>query len=170
MRTFVQNIRSDQSDSVALTPMPSAIRNLVAAMAKHYHVIPKTRGKGKHKITVLIRTQRSTVPRDWSRLVEKVVAEADGKLSGNTRSPQSFNKSYKERKAGKLPGPPNEDAKPKLGSIVGHGSAAIAETNVGHRMLKAMGWAPGQALGADGSGLINPVEVTIRGKRAGLGT
>ncbi|KAI8818144.1 uncharacterized protein EV422DRAFT_499367 [Fimicolochytrium jonesii] len=72
--------------------------------------------------------------------------------------------------AGSAPNP----AQPRIGTTVGEGSAPIGESNVGHRMLKALGWAPGQALGArggteSGNGLINPVDVIVRGRRSGLG-
>lgn len=165
MRTFVRD--QTKGDSVALTPMPGAVRRLVYKMAKQYHVIPKTRGQGSKKVTVLIRTQASVVPEDWNKIVEQVSSEAGMKLQGNVRQPGKRNMPNKRKGP---PGAPNQDAKPKLGTVVGQGTAPIGETNVGHRMLKAMGWSPGQALGAEGSsGLVNPLEVMVRSKRSGLG-
>lgn len=45
----------------------------------------------------------------------------------------------------------------------------IDSTNVGHRLLSQMGWAPGQALGANEDGILDPIQVAIRRKRQGLG-
>ncbi|KAI0217055.1 G patch domain-containing protein 2 [Massospora cicadina] len=46
----------------------------------------------------------------------------------------------------------------------------IDPTNVGHRLLSQMGWAPGQALGANGGGIVDPIQAEIRRKRQGLGS
>ena len=44
----------------------------------------------------------------------------------------------------------------------------IHENNVGHRMLRALGWTGG-GLGASGSGIVEPIAVTLKKGRAGLG-
>ncbi|KND00618.1 uncharacterized protein SPPG_03746 [Spizellomyces punctatus DAOM BR117] len=162
MHTFTQNEPS--KPCVTLPPMPGAVRRLVYSMAREYHLLPKTRGKGKAKVSVLIRTQRSHVPQHWKSVVKQVVEAEGGRLKGNTRSPGSGTKKKKP------PGAPDQKARPKLGSVVGEGSKPIGEGNIGHRMLKAMGWTEGQALGSEGSqGLVHPVEVMVRSKRSGLG-
>ncbi|KAJ3168716.1 hypothetical protein HDU87_000961 [Geranomyces variabilis] len=171
MRTFVQNLNSERTDSITLVAMPSGVRKLVKAMAVRYHLLLRTNGKGRHKVTVLIRTQRSEVPQNWNKIVEAVVADNGGKVSGNMRSAASFDLGPGGRKTPrKKPGAPDQAAKPALGSIVGHGSAPVGQGNVGFSMLKKMGWTEGQSLGAAGSGAgVLPVEVLIRGKRTGLG-
>ncbi|KAJ3167066.1 hypothetical protein HDU88_002403 [Geranomyces variabilis] len=171
MRTFVQNLNSERSDSITLVAMPSGVRKLVKAMAVRYHLLLRTNGKGRHKVTVLIRTQRSEVPQNWNKVVEAVVADSGGKVSGNMRSAASFDSGPGGRKTPrKKPGAPDQAARPALGSIVGHGSAPVGQGNVGFSMLQKMGWMEGQALGVEGSGAsVLPVEVLIRGKRSGLG-
>ncbi|TPX64897.1 hypothetical protein SpCBS45565_g05565 [Spizellomyces sp. 'palustris'] len=163
MHTFTQNEPS--TPCVTLPPMPGAVRRLVYSMAKEYHLLPKTRGKGKSKVSVLVRTQRSHVPQHWKLVVKQVVEAEGGRLKGNTRSPGGGTNKKK-----KPPGAPDQKARPKSGSVVGEGSKPIGEGNIGHRMLKAMGWTEGQALGSEGSqGLVQPVEVLVRSKRSGLG-
>ncbi|KAJ3160229.1 hypothetical protein HDU86_001065 [Geranomyces michiganensis] len=169
MRTFVLNLGSDRADSITLVAMPSGVRKLVKAMAMRYHLLLRTNGKGRHKVTLLIRTQRSEVPEDWNRVVEAVVADCDGKISGNMRSAGSFD-SGGRKPPRKKPGAPDQAARPALGSVVGGGSAPVGQGNVGFSMLQKMGWKEGEALGVEGSGAsILPVEVLIRGKRTGLG-
>ncbi|KAJ3150923.1 hypothetical protein HDU89_002920 [Geranomyces variabilis] len=172
MRTFVQNLNSERADSITLVAMPSGVRKLVKAMAVRYHLLLRANGKGRHKVTVLIRTQRSEVPQNWNKVVEAVVADSGGKVSGNMRSAASFDLGPGGRKTPrKKPGAPDQAARPALGSIVGHGSAPVGQGNVGFSMLQKMGWTEGQALGVEGSGAsVLPVEVLIRGKRSGLGT
>lgn len=45
----------------------------------------------------------------------------------------------------------------------------IAADNVGHALLKKMGWSEGTAIGRDRSGRSEPLELNIKAGRAGLG-
>jgi len=47
---------------------------------------------------------------------------------------------------------------------------AIDESNVGNRMLKAMGWKEGSGLGKKGTGIVAPIKTEIVSERAGLGS
>ncbi|XP_020549196.1 G patch domain-containing protein 11 isoform X2 [Sesamum indicum] len=47
--------------------------------------------------------------------------------------------------------------------------SAIPESNIGFKLLKQMGYAPGSALGKEGSGRAEPVVLEIRRGRGGIG-
>ncbi|PIA15933.1 G-patch-domain-containing protein [Coemansia reversa NRRL 1564] len=51
----------------------------------------------------------------------------------------------------------------------GHMSMAIGSENKGHAMLQNMGWVPGSGLGAEQSGIVNPIDVEGNEGRSGLG-
>ncbi|KAL7332712.1 hypothetical protein PS15p_201725 [Mucor circinelloides] len=55
------------------------------------------------------------------------------------------------------------------GKQVASSSAPISSSNVGHRMLAAMGWKEGEAIGNNENGIKEPVKVYLRAKRRGLG-
>ena len=58
------------------------------------------------------------------------------------------------------------------GSKVGASASLISSENVGHKMLRMMGWKPGQGLGVEGGdreGIVDPIAAIVRGKRRGLG-
>ncbi|RKO93796.1 hypothetical protein BDK51DRAFT_5893, partial [Blyttiomyces helicus] len=150
-----------------LTPCPGAIRALVFQMAARYHVLPKTRGSGKRKILTIFRTGRSFVPLDWEQIADDVAEKNGERLKGNLS--RAGPTAARAPKRGKVPGAPDQAAKPKIGTIVGQNAAPIGETNVGHRMLLAMGWSVGSSLGVQSSASATPIEVVIRGKRTGLG-
>jgi len=59
---------------------------------------------------------------------------------------------------------------PTHGTVVGREAAPINTSNVGHRMLAAMGWKEGDSLGTENRGIKTPIEAVVRRKRAGLGT
>ncbi|KAI9089469.1 hypothetical protein DFS34DRAFT_639325 [Phlyctochytrium arcticum] len=165
IRTFVKTLAG--ADTLMLPAMPGAVRRLVGGIAQEYILRLKNRGKGKSKVSILIRTQRSSVPPNWRTLVHEVLEKeilADGRLKGPMRLPKP--------KTRRVPGAPDHSAKPMVGSVVGEGSKPIGQGNVGHRMLMAMGWSAGQALGTGSAegGLVEPVEVLIRSRRSGLGT
>ncbi|KXS21412.1 TFP11-domain-containing protein [Gonapodya prolifera JEL478] len=43
-------------------------------------------------------------------------------------------------------------------------------SGIGSKLLRAMGWKPGQGLGKDRAGMVKPIDVKLRPQRAGLGT
>ena len=49
-------------------------------------------------------------------------------------------------------------------------SVGVTADNIGHTMLKGMGWAEGKGLGSTGSGIQTPVSVVSRKGRSGIGT
>ena len=55
------------------------------------------------------------------------------------------------------------------GQEVGCSAPPIQEHNLGHKMLQSLGWSPGQGLGRNGSGIINPVQATMKRSKSGLG-
>ncbi|KAK3913979.1 Angiogenic factor with G patch and FHA domains 1 [Frankliniella fusca] len=59
----------------------------------------------------------------------------------------------------------NEHAKTEMAST----TESIRSTNKGFKMLSKMGWKEGESLGRDGTGLTEPVLVTQRAEKAGLG-
>jgi len=58
-------------------------------------------------------------------------------------------------------------------AAAGSGSAAAAKAalgeGIGGQMLKKMGWKQGTGLGKEATGIVNPIEVSRRAERAGLG-
>ncbi|KAI7867471.1 uncharacterized protein EV154DRAFT_571635 [Mucor mucedo] len=55
------------------------------------------------------------------------------------------------------------------GKLVASDSVPISSSNIGHRMLAAMGWKQGNAIGNNGDGITEPVKVFMRANRRGLG-
>jgi len=48
---------------------------------------------------------------------------------------------------------------------VGSKATPIGEENKGNKLLQKMGWNPGQSLGKNNSGRLDPVEVVFRSKK-----
>ncbi|KAJ3296025.1 squalene synthetase-like protein [Borealophlyctis nickersoniae] len=176
MRDFV--LDPNMPPSTILSPMPGAVRRIVQSLAVRYHLKPKTRGAGKRKVTVMFRTGQSSVPANWADLVDIALEREGGRFSAPTSSPPQGNGQRKGKgKGGKKEtkgrkGPPGEadtSARPRIGDVVGSSAAPIGSGNIGHRMMLSMGWSVGQGLGAEGAGIVNPVEVLVRSKRSGLG-
>ena len=53
--------------------------------------------------------------------------------------------------------------------LVGDMAPPLSEKNIGNQMLQNMGWAPGQGLGPNCSGIREPVKAFKRPGRLGLG-
>jgi hypothetical protein len=154
--------------SAPLPPMPSALRRLVKEMSTHYRILPKLHGSGSYKTLYMVRTKATRVPNGWKTVVEQVVTRDAGILKGNTWSGKISDKKRK-----KPPGAPDQRGMPKVGEVVGEGARPIGNENLGYKMMLALGWSSGGVLGAQPSenstALRDPVNVTIRAKRRGLG-
>ena len=100
----------------------------------------------------------------WSGLPKMLLKATDA-------SPKSFNNPhFRAKKPTPRKSMPQDKEKPKMGEVVGSKAKPLDDANIGHRMLKAMGWTPGTSLGQSTSGgIVDPIQVTIRSKRGGLG-
>lgn len=163
-------VAQNNGESTVLPPMPGALRKLVVVLAKEYRVTPKTRGSGKHKSLILFRTGLSLIPDNWAQL-PFIISKVDPDSNSKIRS-SSFVKNHdvKKGKTSKQRGVSNDAAKPRTGDVVGVRAKPLGEHNMGHKMMLAMGWKAGDALGAEANGTTEPIQVMIRSKRAGLGT
>jgi hypothetical protein len=55
------------------------------------------------------------------------------------------------------------------GQEVGCSAPPIQEHNLGHKMLQNLGWVPGQGLGRNENGMVNPVHARMKRSKSGLG-
>ncbi|ORZ28019.1 hypothetical protein BCR41DRAFT_279772, partial [Lobosporangium transversale] len=46
----------------------------------------------------------------------------------------------------------------------------VAHTNKGHAMLSKMGWKAGTGLGVAGQGVVEPIQLMVTDRKAGLGS
>jgi hypothetical protein len=153
----------DQTDiqEYHLASMPASVRGLCQLMAKRYHLVSKSRGKNRHKITILYRTQNTYVPNNWKSLPKEVTdtfGVSKPKLGPERSSRQTTPKTGRGA------------AVPRVGEVIGSTAKPISNTNIGHKMLQSMGWKSGEGLGSENNkGSVSAVEIVVRGKRTGLG-
>jgi len=68
----------------------------------------------------------------------------------------SENKSRKDKKDNRRGGGGGKPKEPEVGQF------EMFTKGIGAKLLKKMGWAEGQGLGKDGTGMVNPIEVRFR--------
>ncbi|KAI9276045.1 hypothetical protein BY458DRAFT_532990 [Sporodiniella umbellata] len=171
MRDFIE----DESISCfEFAPMTKEVRKHVHTMARIYCLNSKGVGKKDQRHIVLRKTAETCIPKNrrsidryivqMSRHLDEQAALALKHTAPYTKSkkPASKHSKKKEKKA-------QGTDKPSHGAIVAHHAKPIEDTNVGHRMLAAMGWQQGQALGTNNTGIVAPIEAIIRRDKLGLG-
>lgn len=153
-------------ESIILPPVVGQIRRVICELCKMYKLLPKTRGSGKSKILAVFRTGSSFMPTNWKTLGESMY----DKYQPNPKPYPSTDSGTKKTKAtrGKI-GAPDDAARPMVGDIIGASSKVIGGENLGHKMMLMMGWKPGDSLGASSEGILEPIQVTVRARRSGLG-
>lgn len=166
IKEFVRH--EDVGEQMELDPHPPPIRKLVHELAHMYGLSSKSKDSGVDRHCVLVKGEGARVPRDLCRL-DKFLDRAQ-KASRYIYHSESA-KDRKGPKAGGGKGGKASGAAAKVipGAVVGGEAAPIEEENVGNRMLRKLGWSPGQGLGSAKSGRTDPVEAVYKGNRSGLG-
>ncbi|KAI8065895.1 hypothetical protein BC940DRAFT_334413 [Gongronella butleri] len=174
---LIDFIQDDQITTLHFAPMAKHTRRQLHMLATAYGLKSRSIGTGPTRSPIVTKTERTFLPAD-RRYIDRFLSEAQSTLD----SQYGKLRSYHERDTNAPPGLPKRKSKKdknrrvqgdpsaQHGAIVGSNAAPIDQTNVGHRLLAAMGWTEGSGLGAAREGIIAPVEAVMRDKRRGLGT
>ncbi|KAF9201739.1 hypothetical protein BGZ49_008059 [Haplosporangium sp. Z 27] len=169
--TIEEFVRHGGSEILQLPPMMTALRRRVHLLSTHYGLRSESVGKGKHRSPVLIRTDRTKLPKSADQVMT-ILTQSDKEIKKRT---VEFNQSQswgrRSNRRHREEGVPNRtvDVRITNGAVVGATAAPISNENVGHRLLSKMGWTPGDGLGASGGGITNPIEAVMKRTRGGLG-
>lgn len=136
--------------TMKLPAMDKFSRKQVHEMAECYSLKSQSKGKGRDRFPILIKTSRSSL--------EMVTVRSERKLQGilgGARSNGDFYKSkYGKKDKAALPGSTARTGagtqRHKDGDAVGGGASAIGSDNIGHRLLSMMGWTEGDRIGRSG--------------------
>jgi hypothetical protein len=136
--------------TMTLPAMDKFSRKKVHEMAECYSLKSQSKGKGKARFPILIKTSRSSL--------EMVTVRSEKKLQGilgGARSNGDFYKSkYGKKDKSVLPGSTARTGagtqRHRDGDAVGGGALAIGQDNIGHRLLSKMGWIEGDRIGRSG--------------------
>ncbi|WVR05912.1 hypothetical protein IAU60_002938 [Kwoniella sp. DSM 27419] len=156
-------------NSLALPPMDKEGRMKVHMLAEAYSLKSKSRGGGKTRFPVLIKTKRSGLVVDTRKIARL--------LSASTKVGGSFYKGLYSGGGGsgnpnkfksRASGGPAASVRHREGDEVGRGAERIGSTNIGHQLLSKMGWAEGDRIGR-GGGLEAPIVAIVKNTKSGLG-
>lgn len=152
-----QFLLDDGHTTLALPPMKKHDRAMVHNLADAYQLKSKSRGKGQDRSPVLYKTARSGESVDHKRIT-RLVRTPFGQVDDDAFVPRGIGRAAR----------PELAPRHREGTRVGHGAKEISEDNVGHRLLRSMGWTTGQGLGHS-QGRAEPVVATLKMTRSGLG-
>lgn len=156
MRDFVQD---DSISSFQFAPMATNLRRQLHVLAAVYNLKSKSTGGGGSRCTIVTKTPTTSIPNDRryiSRYLLDIQTNMDeqNRIIGKNRSKggpphqkgkkKFINSSKKNNGSGtSTPKDKRGDAQfpagPSHGTVVAFDAAPIGESNVGHRMLAAMG-------------------------------
>ncbi|KAI8138509.1 hypothetical protein BJV82DRAFT_294239 [Fennellomyces sp. T-0311] len=176
IRVFIMD---DQLSSYQVAPMSKFCRRQLHLLATAYKLKSYSFGTGAQRTPVLQKTRDTCLPKD-RRYIERFLDEAQSTIDAQSsilrkhrmeNAPSFHNKKGKSGKKDKKRKEKDKvTINPVHNTVVGADAAPIGDSNVGHRMLAAMGWKQGDALGVNNEGITAPIEAVIRKKRQGLGS
>ncbi|KAI0358703.1 hypothetical protein OH77DRAFT_1421143 [Trametes cingulata] len=152
IRRFLADIGG--RDTMALPPCDKETRKKIHELAGAFNLKSQSKGSGQSRYTTLIKTSKSGIGIN-ERKIRRILKQAtngtwEGPESGRGRS-----------KAVSL-------AKHREGEEVGKAAPKIGESNIGFKMLAAMGWSDGDRIGLSG-GLEAPLTAIMKKTKLGLG-
>lgn len=152
----------------AFPPMGKEERKVLHQIAMHFNITSKSRGSGKARFIVLVKTRRTI---DWSDSHWTAASRwARREFLPNSKAKGSAKASRKSA-GGRGGGAAGQTY--RHGEVVGAAAPELAADNFGRKLMEKMGWTTGTALGKSGEGedqrLIVPVQAVIKSGRGGLG-
>ncbi|TCD63386.1 hypothetical protein EIP91_005617 [Steccherinum ochraceum] len=150
IRRFLENIGGP--NSMVLPPANKSTRKRVHELATAFSLKSQSKGHGNARYTTLVKTTMSGI-----KINEKKVKRILREVDRNWDAP--------ERRGG---GGATSLGKHREGEEVGKSAPKIGESNVGFKMLAAMGWSEGDRIGLSG-GLDAPLVAVMKKTKLGLG-
>ncbi|KAI9061711.1 hypothetical protein FKP32DRAFT_1594232 [Trametes sanguinea] len=155
IRRFLANIGGPQS--MSLPPADKETRKRVHELATAFNLKSQSKGSGDSRYTTLTKTSRSGIGIN-ERKIRRILKQA---TNGAWEGPDTGNYGKGRSKTMSL-------AKHREGEEVGKEAPKIGESNVGFKMLAAMGWSDGDRIGMSG-GLETPLVAIMKKTKRGLG-
>lgn len=152
-------LSDSEHTTLTLPPMRKRDRAMVHNMADAYALKSKSRGSGSSRCPILYKTSRTGSNVDHKR-VARLVNSPFGTMDDETFDHRGLGRSGRVR----LEVAPRH----REGAQVGGGAKQISEDNIGHQLLRSMGWSSGEGLGQS-KGRAEPVMATVKMSRSGLG-
>ncbi|WFD30265.1 squalene synthetase-like protein [Malassezia sp. CBS 17886] len=153
-------LEQQEHSTLAFPPMPKNARAIVHSLAAVHGLKSQSHGKGASRRAVLRKKAHSGKHIDHAAIQRLRNAPMDV-LGGQLVQRGSLR--LRPRAAGADAAPRNRE-----GGQVGGNAQKISEDNIGHQLLRSMGWSLGTGLGHTG-GIAEPVTATIKTSRTGLG-
>ncbi|KAI1794231.1 hypothetical protein LXA43DRAFT_166417 [Ganoderma leucocontextum] len=151
IRRFLADIGG--SNTMTLPPCDKGSRKRIHELADAFNLKSQSKGKGDERYTTLIKTSKSGV------------GIKEGKI--RTIMKKATNGTWDAPRYGNGGGRANL-AKHREGEEVGKDAAKIDGSNIGFKMLAAMGWSDGDRIGLSG-GLNAPLTAIMKKTKLGLG-
>ncbi|KXN71157.1 hypothetical protein CONCODRAFT_6183 [Conidiobolus coronatus NRRL 28638] len=188
LRTYYDQFNTfiDQEDihSIPLSPMKEEIRIKVVHLLKLYNIKCNLNKGGRKRFLTITKTQKTDYVEEAAFLdfckaydpppktnlglvgsekkLKKLKLEINGnlrQLNGNKNSKGKGTKNGKKQKENTNSGPPPQSDPDK----------PIDVGNKGHKLLSKLGWTPGTSIGANNTGILDPIEAYKIQGRSGLG-
>lgn len=162
-------LKDEEEEIFECSPAPGEVRKYIQVLGNFYRLKGLTVGKSEEgKRVILQKTETTGLPAN-PRDLQEVIEKGNKAIKWTSGAPVGKKKDKAGSKGGKGKGPTGSSStKPAPGTIVGHGSSPIDESNVGNILLKKMGWQPGAGLGRDSDGITQPITAVVKAKRQGL--
>lgn len=150
--------KDGDASELTFSPMDPQERRYLQELAHCYDLYIESQGPWESRYCVIRKTKTKHIAKSISK-IDSIIESAD-----NYVKYVSSKRKVNYAKVSKT-----KTAKNKA-SITTLSGKPLDESNAGHGLLVKMGWSPGQGLGTDNDGDIDPIAAQVRRSKAGIGS
>lgn len=161
VKAFVR--REDDGLEMIMEPHPPMVRKLMHELGRIYGLKSRSSGQGTNRHCIFVKCENTKSPHDHRRL-DRFLENAQKAMRYACFQNSAIGKAKPQKNQLS-----SKAVRVAPGTIIGAEAAPIEEDNIGNKLLRKLGWSPGQGLGSGKEGRREPVEAVFRASRTGLG-
>ncbi|ODV87606.1 hypothetical protein CANARDRAFT_186122, partial [[Candida] arabinofermentans NRRL YB-2248] len=140
-------------------------------LADYYNLKSRKFGKGPKSYVVAIKSKRTYMYRPDKPQINRILKQRPifKRSDVRTTKEEALQLKNKRKKSAKELAEKGDKYKYKEGELVAAFAPEIGAGNIGRKLLEKMGWATGEALGAEGNkGIIEPIQAKMKMTKIGI--
>lgn len=151
---------------LSFPPLDPHGNKTIEKMGKHFNLKISKRTSKSYKYITCEKTKRTDKKGPNYQLIDQLLKQRPVFMRVDRKLPANMAIKIKDEATGST----RSKFGVKEGEVVGGESSAIDPSNLGHQMLRKLGWSSGQGLGKQGQqGIIEPLQVLVKKSKRGVG-
>ncbi|KAL6948478.1 hypothetical protein ACO0QE_000944 [Hanseniaspora vineae] len=162
-KTFLHDLSRQR---LSFPPLDPHGNKTLEKMGKHFNLKISKKTSKSYKYITCEKTKRTDKKGPNYQLIDQLLKQRPVFMRIDRKLPANMAIKIKDEATGST----RSKFRVKEGEVVGGESSAIDPSNIGHQMLRKLGWSSGEGLGKQGQqGIVEPLQVLVKKSKRGVG-